>query len=309
MLRALLIYLSEAAWARQIVTQWPVARRVALRFVAGEHLDEAIDAAHRLNEKGITATINILGESVTRPAHASRYTDAYCELLDAIEAARLRASVSVKLTALGLDIDPLLCRENMHTILTRSAAQGLWITIDMEDSSYTQSTLDMFRVLRDEDGFENLRAVIQSMLYRSEQDVQELVEEEAGLRLCKGAYNEPNDIAFPRKGDVDAAYMRQARILLNAAQLGRGYPGFATHDEQMIEAVKIFADERGVPNHSFEFQMLYGVRPGLQEQLIAEGYRVRVYVPYGEEWYPYFMRRLAERPANMWFFVSNFFRR
>ncbi len=309
MLRALLIKLSQEDRAKQLLTEWKVTYRVVRRFVAGEQIEDAIEAARELNEKRIMATINLLGESVTRSDQANHYVDAYSELLDAIENAGVEASVSVKLTALGLDIDPLLCREYMHTILTRAGVRGLTITMDMEDSSYTERTLDLLHELRSEDGFDNVRVVIQSMLYRSEEDVLALAEEGAGLRLCKGAYNEPPEIAFPQKGDVDAAYIRQARILLNAALGGGGYPGFATHDEQIIETIKAYAAERNIPRTRFEFQMLYGVRSKLQEQLVAEGYRVRVYVPYGEAWYPYFMRRLAERPANLWFFISNFFRR
>lgn len=308
MLRALLLYLSRAAWAKSIVTHWGLARRVARRFVAGEREDEGIEAVRVLNAERIAATIDVLGESVTDAGMACQAAGHYLHLLDSIHAHRLDAWVSLKLTALGLDIDPDLCRENMRRILKHAQECGLVITIDMEDHTYTQRTLDLFRALRGEDGFDNVRPVIQSYLYRSDDDIQALAGEGAGVRLCKGAYKEPHDVAYPRKSDVDAAYVRQMKVLLDAAKAGRGYPGIATHDEKIIEAAKAYVAAQSIPRERFEFQMLYGVRSAMQAQLVTEGYRMRVYVPFGEQWYPYFVRRLAERPANLWFFISNFFR-
>ena len=309
MLRALFLYLSRAAWARRIVTHWGLARRVARRFVAGETLEEAITAVRRMNEKGITATMDVLGESVTDLAMAHQAAEAYLTLIDAIRTNGLQATVSLKLTALGLDIDATLCREHMRRILTRAREAGTRVTIDMEDHPYTQRTLDLYRLLRNEDGFQNVGTVIQAYLYRSDADIAALAAEGAEIRLCKGAYKEPPEIAYPRKKDVNAAFVRQMKVLLDAAREGRGYPGIATHDERIIAEAKAYADAHHIPREAYEFQMLYGVRPALQEQLVAEGYRLRVYVPYGTQWYPYFMRRLAERPANVWFFVSNLFRR
>ncbi len=309
MLRALFLYLSRAAWARRLVTRWGLARRVARRFVAGETLEEAIAAVRRLNEKGISATVDVLGESVTDAEMARQAAESYLVLLEAIRANGLAATVSLKLTALGLDIDEALCREHMRRILSRAREVGTRVTIDMEDHPYTQRTLDLYRALRREDGFDNVGTVIQAYLYRSDADIAALAAEGAEIRLCKGAYKEPPQIAYPRKKDVNAAFVRQMKVLLDAALEGRGYPGIATHDERIIAEAKAYADARRIPREAYEFQMLYGVRPALQEQLVAEGYRLRVYVPYGTQWYPYFMRRLAERPANVWFFVSNLFRR
>lgn len=309
MLRALFLYLSRAAWAKRLVTRWGLARRVARRFVAGETLEEAIAAVRRLNEKGITATVDVLGESVTDAEMAQQAAASYLILLEAIRVNDLAATVSLKLTALGLDIDEGLCREHMRRILSRAREVGTRVTIDMEDHPYTQRTLDLYRALRHEDGFDNVGTVIQAYLYRSDADIAALAAEGAEIRLCKGAYKEPPEIAYPRKKDVNAAFVRQMKVLLDAALEGRGYPGIATHDERIIAEAKAYAEARRIPREAYEFQMLYGVRPALQEQLVAEGYRLRVYVPYGTQWYPYFMRRLAERPANVWFFVSNLFRR
>ncbi len=310
MLRALILYLSRAAWADHAVNNWGLARRVALRFVAGETQAEAVAVVSGLNAQGMAATIDVLGESLADREEARGAAQAYLALIDAIRRNGLEAWVSLKLTGLGIDIDPALCRENLRQILSAARAAGsICVTIDMEDSAYTQTTLDMFHALRHEDGFENLRTVIQAYLYRSDEDIWALAAEGAGIRLCKGAYKEPASIAYPRKRDVDKAFVRQMKVLLDAASEGRGYPGIATHDEAIIEQAKAYASEWGIPRDRFEFQRLYGVRSALQKQLAAEGYRVRIYVPFGMRWYPYFMRRLAERPANLWFFVSNLLRR
>jgi proline dehydrogenase len=309
MLRALLLYLSHAGWSRKIVMSWGVARRVALRFVAGERQVDAIEAVRQLNSRGMTVTLDVLGESITEARQAREMAAAYLNLIETIGSGGLQAWVSLKLTALGLDISADLCRENMRGILSCAQDHGLKVTIDMEDRHYTQRTLDMFHALQRDDGFNNVGTVIQSYLYRSDDDIRALAAEGADIRLCKGAYKEPASVAYPKKADVDAAYVRQMKVLLDAAKEGRGYPAIATHDEKIITQAKAYADQNGIPRDRYEFQMLYGVRTALQEQLIAEGYRMRVYVPFGEQWYPYVMRRLAERPANLWFFASNFFRK
>jgi len=308
MLRALLLYLSHANWARNIALHWRLARAVALHFVAGETQEQALETVRQLNDKGMQVTLDVLGESITDAAQATAMKDAYLGLLDAICAADLQAGVSLKLTALGLDIDEALCHENMRQILGKARDCGLYVTIDMEDHPYTQKTLDLFHMLRGVDGFDNVRTVIQAYLFRSDDDIAALADEGAGIRLCKGAYKEPASVAHPKKADVDAAYLRQMKTLLDAAHEGRGYPGIATHDETIIEEAKRYTAQQGIAPAAYEFQMLYGVRSGLQQQLAAAGYGMRVYVPFGTQWYPYFMRRLAERPANVWFFVSNLFK-
>lgn len=308
MLRFVFLYLSHAAWAQKIILNWGLARRVALRFVAGETQAQALEAIRQLNARGMPVTADILGESVTEAAHARQTATRYCDLLDAIQQEKLDAWVSLKLTALGLDVDPDLCRENMRAILSKAREHGLHVTIDMEDHPYTDATLDLFREFVAE-GFDNVRTVLQSYLFRTDADVEALVSEGAGLRLVKGAYREPASVAYPKKADVDAAFVRQMEAMLDASAVGKGYPGLATHDEKIIEQAKAYAAQKNIDPQHYEFQMLYGVRTTLQEQLIADGYRMRVYVPYGTEWYPYLMRRLAERPANMWFFASNLVRR
>ncbi len=308
MLRAFFIALSHAGWAEHIMINWGLARRVARRFIAGEHQEEAIETVRRLNAKGLTATLDVLGESVTEKAEAITMTESYLHLLYAIAENKLNASISLKLTALGLDTSPELCRKNLRRIVENARKLGLDVTIDMEDHTYTQRTLELFRSVRYQEGLDNLLTVIQAYLYRSDEDIKQLAAEGASLRLCKGAYKEPPAVAYPKKDDVDAAYVRQMKVLLDAAKVGRGYPGIATHDEKIIAIAKAYAAEQNIPRDRFEFQMLHGIRSGLQEQLAAEGFGMRVYVPFGPHWYPYFMRRLAERPANVWFFASNFFR-
>jgi proline dehydrogenase len=215
--------------------------------------------------------------------------------------------VSLKLTALGLEVDPAICRENLRMILKAARQHGVAVTIDMEDHTFTDRTLEMLRELRAE-GFKNAQGVIQAYLYRSQQDVPALAADSVDIRLCKGAYSEPARVAHPKKKDVDQAYLRLMKILLDAGNSGHGYPGIATHDEKIITATRAYAAECKIPHDRFEFQMLYGVRSSLQEELAAAGYGMRVYVPFGTHWYPYLMRRLAERPANLWFFASNLLR-
>jgi proline dehydrogenase len=308
MLRAPILYLSEAKWAKNAVTNWSVARRVSKRFVAGESEMDAVQVVHELNARGIRATCDVLGESVTSREMALAATEGYLYLIDCLAADKLDSTVSLKLTQFGLDIDEALCRDNMHRILTHARDRNIDVTIDMEASDYTQRTIDFFRSLRS-DGFENVGTVIQAYLYRSEKDIEEFAAEGATIRLCKGAYKEPDSVAYPKKSDVDAAYVREMKVLLDAAKQGHGFPGIATHDAAIIDATKAHAAANNIPPRVYEFQMLYGIRSNLQDQLAKEGYGMRVYVPVGTEWYPYFMRRLAERPANLWFFASNFFRR
>lgn len=320
MLRAFLIYLSKAAWARSIVTRWKFAWRAAARFVAGEQLEDAVRAVQALNAKGIHATLDHLGEHTTNPEEARRATQEILKILDGIAQSGIRSNVSIKLTQIGLALDESLCRENLKSILQRASANGNFVRFDMEDSPWVDMTLQLYRQMRFEYGFENLGVVIQSYLYRSDVDIQNLAQDCSRVRLCKGAYKESPEIAYPRKADVDASFDRLARKLIDAAVAGGcpsatddGYwppiPALATHDERRITRACAYAEQVGLPKKSLEFQMLYGIRRDLQEKLVQQGYSVRVYVPYGTEWYPYFVRRLAERPANLWFFISNLFRR
>lgn len=308
MLRSVLLYFSEAQWAKDLVMSIGPARRSAERFVAGNTLQDGINVARELNDKGLEVTLDHLGESVTDEAGALQATDAYLDLLRAIDESGVRATISLKLTQLGLDIREDLCIDNLQRILTLARDTDNHVTIDMESTEHTDSTLQIFQSLHAE--FANVGIVIQSYLYRSEDDMHKLAAEGAFVRLCKGAYKEPPDRAFPDKADVDANFVHLTELFLSEAARANGaYLGIATHDEAMIDAAKAFVAQHNVPYDTFEFQMLYGIRPRLQEQLRDDGYKVRVYVGYGTEWYPFFMRRLAERPANLWFIASNFFRR
>lgn len=308
MFRSLFLYLSQARWAKNLIMKIGPARRSAYRFVAGDTLAEAIEVVRRLNAKGLEVALDHLGESVTDEAGALQATHAYFNMLDAIAENGVRATASLKLTQLGLDIRESLCLENLRCILQRAQTTHNHVTIDMESSDYTDATLRVFRTLRQE--FDNVGIVIQASLYRSEADMKALAQEGAFVRLCKGAYKEPSDRAFPRKTDVNANFVRLTDLFLSPeARAAGAYLAIATHDEKMIRAAKTTISANQVPYDQVEFQMLYGIRSQLQEQLHAEGYQVRVYVGYGTEWYPFFMRRLAERPANIWFVLSNFFRR
>jgi proline dehydrogenase len=309
-LRAVLLYLSHASWARRIVTQFPPAWYVASRFVAGEKIADAMRATGELNATGMQATMDYLGESVTEAREAQAARDEILALLDRIEHRAVEAGVSVKLSQLGLKIDPALALENMRLILERAQQYGNFVRIDMEESEVVDVTLRIFRTLRDEGGFTNSGVVIQSYLYRSEADVRRLIASGTSVRLCKGAYMEPPEVAFPKKADVDANFVRLMKLLLSEEARANGvHAAIATHDEAMIQATIEHVRNQQIPLEAFEFQMLYGIRRDLQQRLEEQGYRVRVYVPYGTAWYPYFMRRLAERPANLWFFIINFFRR
>ncbi len=301
MLRNALLYLSAQPTVFNFVRHNRMAKGFASRFVAGETLETALAAVKQLNSQGITATLDLLGESVSNESEARESARAYIEMLDRIQQLHLDANVSVKLTAMGLDISEDLCVANMQDILERAREQASFVRLDMEGSDYTQKTLDLFyeRLYPCYRG--NVGIVLQSYLYRTASDVAEANKAAARVRLCKGAYKEPASVAYPDKKDVDANYVRSMQALL----LDGHYPGIATHDEAMVTATKRFARENDIGNHQFEFQMLYGVRRDLQEKLVREGYRMRVYVPFGTQWYPYLMRRLAERPANMAFITGN----
>lgn len=305
-IRRVLLYLSMAGWARGIVTRLGAARRMALRFVAGETLAEAYAVTRTLNAKGLAVTLDYLGESVARAEDTQEVVRTYHALLDQIHAGQYNASVSLKLTHLGLDISEELCVTNLRHILTKAKDYSIPVTLDMESSAYVDRTLRIYRTMRDEYDFTNVGTVIQSYLYRSEKDMRELAAEGSHIRLVKGAYLEPADVAYPDKADVDANYVR---LLGEYLQAPNSYLCIATQDENMIQAGERLIREQAVPTSRYEFQMLYGIRPTRQEELAQAGYTMRVYVPFGEAWYPYFMRRLAERPANLKFFVRAFFSR
>lgn len=301
MLRNALLYLSAQPTVFKFVRNNRMAKGFASRFVAGETLDSALDAIRQLNAKGITATLDLLGESVHNENEARESARAYIEMLDRIRQARLDANVSLKLTAMGLDISEDLCVANLQNILDRARDYETFVRLDMESSEYTQKTLDLFyeRLYPSYRG--NVGIVLQSYLYRTASDVEEANKASARVRLCKGAYKEPAAVAYPDKKDVDDSYVRCMRTLL----LNGHYPGIATHDEAIVNETKRFARENDIKREQFEFQMLYGVRRDLQEKLVSEGFRMRVYVPFGTQWYPYLMRRLAERPANVAFITGN----
>ena len=301
MIRSALLYLSSQPKVFNFVRHNRMAKGFANRFVAGETLDSALAAVKQLNAKGITATLDLLGESVGNEREARESARQYIEMLDRIRENRLDSNVSVKLTAMGLDISEELCVANMHNILECAAGHQTFVRLDMEGSEYTQKTLDMFydRLYPSYRG--NVGIVLQSYLYRTAADVEEANKAGARVRLCKGAYKEPGSVAYPEKKDVDDAYLREMKALLTDGH----YPGIATHDESIVTATKRFARENDIGSDQFEFQMLYGVRRDLQEKLVREGYRMRVYVPFGTQWYPYLMRRLAERPANVAFITGN----
>lgn len=319
MLRGLLIYLSRARWAQNLVTRWDFAWKTASRFVAGTKLEDAIRAVRELNGRGITATLDHLGEHTSTPAEARQAADDIIATLDEISTSGVRSNVSIKLTQIGLGLDESLCAQNLERVLARGKQHAIFIRVDMEDTPYTDRTIDLYYRMRRE-GYHNLGLVIQAYLYRAEDDTRRLLKDKASIRLVKGAYNEPPDKAFPKKVDVDANYdllakhMIDASLAMSASAAGKDgrFPplsAFGTQDEKRISFARQYADKVGLPKPAIEFQMLYGIRRDLQESLAAEGYPVRVYVPFGTHWYPYFMRRLAERPANIWFFISNFFRK
>jgi proline dehydrogenase len=298
-MRATLLSLSRRPSLGRLATRLSVTRSMVGRFVAGQTLGEALDALDRLRASGRRTTVDVLGESVHAEAAATGAADRYLELLDALAARGLDGNVSLKLSQMGLDLSAELCRANVARIFEAAARTGAFVRIDMEDHARTDATLAMWRELRPLNPSSGV--VIQAALRRSAADVTTLIAEGAPVRLCKGAYREPAEVAFPTKAEVDAAYLELLERLLREGTA----PAIATHDPRMIQAATDLVEREGLRRDGFEFQMLYGVRRDLQEQLVKAGYRVRIYVPYGHEWYPYFMRRLAERPANVMFILRS----
>jgi proline dehydrogenase len=302
MLKSTFLYLSKSERFKNFLTHFQSFNDVTHRFVAGEELQDAVNAIRELNRKNISASFDHLGESITSEAETRNEVNEYVRVLDSIEENRLNSNVSVKVTQLGLDVDLDVCYANTRKIVEAALRYNNFVRIDMEDSTKTDGTLEVFRRLRGE--FDNVGIVVQAYLYRTEKDIEDLLKLGARIRLCKGAYKEPPSVAFASKSDVDANYVKLTRLLLTSGI----YHGIATHDENMVTAAREFAEEKSISRDKFEFQMLYGIRRDLQETLVQQSYRMRVYVPYGKYWYPYFMRRLAERPANVWFVLRNVLR-
>ncbi|MEP7340638.1 MAG: proline dehydrogenase family protein [Acidobacteriota bacterium] len=300
--RTALLYLSQQHGLKDFFSKVPGFKQVTRRFIAGENIEAAIVTIKELNKVGITATFDHLGESTSSKAEADSDVREYIRLLGRIEETGVDSNVSVKLTQLGLDIDEAYCLENTRRIVAEAHRRSNFVRIDMEDSTKTDATLRIFKQMFNE--FGNVGIVLQSYLYRTEKDLDDVLAMGARIRLCKGAYQEPPEVAFPEKAEVDGNYVKLMQKLLKSGI----YHGIATHDPSMIRATQEFAARENIGKDQFEFQMLYGVRRDLMLQLAQEGYRMRTYVPYGEFWYPYFMRRLAERPANVWFVVKNLFK-
>jgi proline dehydrogenase len=299
--RSALIYLSRQDWLKEFAAKFGLFRKLTTRFIAGETIDEAVAAIRDLNAHGCSATFDHLNESVGAMAETEAEVREYLDVLARIDETGIDSNVSIKLSQFGLEIDPELAYRNAHRIVADAVRRGNFVRVDMEGSSVTQATIDIFKRLRAEFGLNDVGIVVQSYLYRTMDDVRDLLQIPARIRLCKGAYNEPPEVAYPDKKDVDDNYVRIMQVLLASGV----YHGIATHDPKMIDATIDFARREGVGKDAFEFQMLYGIRRDLQLQLAGDGYRMRVYVPYGKHWYPYFMRRLAERPANIWFVLKN----
>jgi proline dehydrogenase len=308
MLRALFVSLSENRRLRNFAEQSAVGRRVSGRFVAGTEISDAVRAAQSVNRAGMSVSIDNLGENVTNPEEARQSAQLYNQILEAIAANHLNANISLKLTHMGLDIDEQLARDQVSGLVAKAAAMTPpgFVRVDMEGSAYTQRTLDFVRQLHRVPGKGNcVGTVIQAYLKRSEKDVADLLRERIRIRLCKGAYKEPASIAFEAKSDVDANYVKLMKVLMKSDV----YHGLATHDESIIRQAQVFAVQEKIDRDSFEFQMLYGIRRDLQQKLVRDGWRMRVYIPFGTEWYAYFMRRLGERPANVFFIARNMLRK
>ncbi|HTU35281.1 MAG TPA: proline dehydrogenase family protein [Candidatus Acidoferrum sp.] len=298
-MRSILLHLSQSKRLAPFMMRNAVSRRVAQRFVAGDKLDDAVLAARGVNQAGQASSLDMLGENVTDEASARRSAQDYISIFDRIAQERLDSNVSLKLTMLGLDLGTDLCAELLDGIVSHAARYSNFVRVDMEGSAYTPRTIDIVKRVRAR--HENVGTVMQAYLYRTEQDVRDLLAIGCRIRLCKGAYNEPPSAAFPQKSDVDDNYVKLMKILLPSGV----YHGIATHDPAMLQATKDFVREQKIDRDRFEFQMLYGIRTDLQRQLVREGYRLRIYIPYGTDWFPYFMRRLAERPANLTFFLRS----
>jgi len=299
--RSALIHLSRQEWLKDFATRFKLFKKLTTRFIAGENINEAIAAIRDLNARGCSASFDHLNESVTSTAETEAEVREYLDVLARIDESGIDSNVSIKLTQFGLEIDPELAYQNARRVVEDAARRGNFVRIDMEGSNVTQATIDVFKRLRAEFGLNDVGIVLQSYLYRTMDDARDLLKMPARIRLCKGAYDEPPDVPFPEKKDADNNYVQVMKVLLSSGI----YHGIATHDPKMIEATIDFAQREGISKEAFEFQMLYGIRRDLQEKLAKDNYRMRVYVPYGERWYPYFMRRLAERPANIWFVLKN----
>jgi proline dehydrogenase len=299
--RSALIYLSRQEGLKEFAARFRPFKKLTTRFVAGENIDEAVTAIRDLNAEGCSASFDHLNESVANSAEAEAEVREYLQILSRIDETGIDSNVSIKLTQFGLELDPELAYKNARAVVEDAARRGNFTRVDMEASNVTQQTIDIFKRLRAEFGLNDVGIVLQSYLRRTYADAQELVKLPARIRICKGAYNEPPEVAFPDKRDVDENYVRVMRHLLASGI----YHGIATHDPRMVAATIDFSQREGIAKEAFEFQMLYGVRRDLQRQLAKDGYNMRVYVPYGKHWYPYFMRRLAERPANIWFVLKN----
>jgi proline dehydrogenase len=306
MLRALFVHLSENRSLRSFAERSPIGRRVSGRFVAGTEIADAVRVTQTVNRADMSVSIDNLGENTTNPDDARHSARLYHQILDAILANELNANISLKLTHMGLDVDEKLARDLVAGLVTKAASMPRgFVRVDMEGSPYTQRTLDFVHELHRMPGNQNrVGTVIQSYLKRSESDVEKLLAEKIRIRLCKGAYKEPENIAFESKAEVDANYVKLMKILMKSGI----YHGMATHDEKIIREAQAFATREKIAHDSFEFQMLYGIRRDLQQSLVRDGWRMRVYIPFGTEWYPYFMRRLGERPANVFFIARNMLR-
>jgi proline dehydrogenase len=300
--RSALIYLSRREGLKDFASRFRLFKKLTTRFIAGESIDEAVAAIRDVNARGCSASFDHLNESVSSIAETEAEVSEYLDVLARIDETGINSNVSIKLTQFGLEIDPDLAYRNARRVVEDAARRRNFVRIDMEGSNVTQATIDVFKRLRAEFGLNEVGIVVQSCLYRTMDDARDLLKIPARIRLCKGAYNEPPEVAYPNKTDVDDNYVLVMQMLLSSG----AYHGIATHDPKMIEATVAFAQREGVAKDAFEFQMLYGIRRDLQEQLARDGYGMRVYVPYGKHWYPYFMRRLAERPANIWFVLKNF---
>ena len=299
--RNALLWLSQQEGLKDFATSFRFFKKLTTRFVAGDTIDETVPLIQQINTENCTASFDHLNESVGSAAEADKEVEEYLNILAKIDETRIRSNVSIKLTQFGLGLDPELAYRNARRVVAEAHRRGNFVRVDMEDSNVTQVTIDIFKRLRAEFDLNTVGIVLQSYLYRTYQDAQELVKLPARIRICKGAYSEPAEVAFPEKKDVDANYIKVMQLLLASGV----YHGIATHDPKMIDATINFATREGIGKEKFEFQMLYGIRRDLQRQLSRDGFNVRIYVPYGKHWYPYFMRRLAERPANVWFVMKN----
>lgn len=305
MLRAAFITLSESRSIRSAAEKTWLGQRLSRRFVAGTTVDDALAATAAMNQLGLGVSVDNLGENVTNADEARHSAQLYHQMLDRMSSQGLNANVSLKLTHMGLDVDEAMSYEIASGVVEHAARLNNFVRVDMEGSPYTQRTLDFVHRLHSQPGNAgHVGAVIQAYLFRSEKDVEQLIAARIRVRLCKGAYKEPSEIAFEKKSDVDANYIKLMKLLLKSGV----YHGIATHDENMVRATTAFAQQEKIASSAFEFQMLYGIRRDLQEKLMKEGWRCRVYIPFGTEWYPYLMRRLAERPANAIFILKNLFR-